>query len=299
MGFKIALALGGGAARGMAHLGVIKALTEAKIPIHIITGTSIGSIIGASYASHPNINDTIRQIRGYINSSDFNQAKLRFIKEGEKERRASYLDQFKKFLADSYFFAISSTQTSFISEEAFRGNLEHILPKIRVEDCEIEFGMVLANLDTGEKKYVTRGDLMDNVVASSSIPGIFPPIKMGKDYFIDGSWVDPIPVDLALEMGADFVIAVDVSPKMSKETQELTGLTVNLRAAEATRLALKNSCASHAHFTITVDIMDLHWADFLQLDHCVAKGEEIANRILPDLKRELFWARLRSFFLPW
>ena len=299
MSFKVAVALGGGASRGLAHLGVLKALEEAGIKIDIVTGSSIGAIIGASYASHPKVADTIEQIHSYLHSPNFNQAKLNFIQESGKEVKKTTYGQFKKFISNSYFFAISSTQSSFITEDTFRNNLEHILPKIRIEDCELAFGVTMTNLGDGKLVKITRGDLIDHVLASSAIPGIFPPIKLGDEYFIDGSWVEPIPIVLARELGADYVIAVDVAPIMAPNDQEFTGFNVNMRASEATRIALKRYNLEQADFVVRVNHLDLHWADFMKIDECVVEGQRIMDGMIPRLKSDLFFKKFKSFFWPW
>ncbi len=299
MAFKIAVALGGGAAKGLAHVGVLKGLEEAEIPVDIITGTSIGAVVGATYAFHPVISETIDQLRSYVNSKHFNQARLNFIQESNKEIKKTYYSQFKKFLTNSYFFAISATSSSFITEADFRNSIEHILPKVRIEDCDIPFGLTIANLSSGKIYSLTQGDLIDHVLASAAIPGIFPPVKIGRDYYIDGSWVEPVPVKLAREMGADFVIAVDVAPEMDPDDQEFTGFNVNIRAAEATRLALKAHNLKEADFVVTTNLSDVHWADFLQLDRSVEEGEKQLNRLLPQLRKAIFLKKIKSLFWPW
>jgi len=299
MAFELGLALGGGAARGLAHLGVLRVLEQAGIRPKVIAGTSVGSIIGAIYASHAVIEDAISEIQSYLKSSYFNQTRLSLIKEADREQETGYYALVKRFLQTSYFFAISTTQAGFITEDTLRTNLEHILPKIRLEDCEIPFGVTLANLATGKIHYVTQGDLIDHVLASSSIPGIFPPVKLGRDFFIDGSWVEPIPVDLARKMGATFVLAVDVAPNIAKDDADHTGFNINLRANEATRLALKEQNLKTADFVVRVNLPDQHWADFMQIDECVAAGEAAMREKLPHLKQVLRARRLRSALWPW
>lgn len=299
MAFELGLALGGGAARGLAHLGVIRVLEQAGIKPTLIAGTSVGSIIGGIYASHAVIEDAISEIKTYLNSSYFNQARLTFIKEADREQESGYYALVKRFIQNSYFFAISTTQAGFITEETLRTNLEHILPKVRLEDCEIPFGVTMANLTTGKIQYVTQGDLIDHVLASSSIPGIFPPVKLGRDFFIDGSWVEPIPVELARNMGADFVLAVDVAPNIGKDEPDYTGFTINVRANEATRLALKEQILKSADFVVSVDLPDQHWADFMRIDECVEAGEEAMRKKLPHLKQVLRGRRVRKALWPW
>ncbi|MDT8445539.1 MAG: patatin-like phospholipase family protein [bacterium] len=298
MALKVGLALGGGASRGLAHLGVLKALVEAKIPIDLITGVSIGGIIGSIFAAHPEIDTSITNIRRFLNSEDFNQTRLDFIKES-KQQSKSYYDQFKRLISTGFFFAISSTRSSFISQETFEWNLSHLIPKIDLEDCPIPLGLVAMDLHSGKEKDFLTGKMMQAVMATAAIPGVFPPIEIDQRRFVDGSWLVPVPVALARKMGADLVIAVDVAPTLSQDQgpqEHLSGWDVQLRASEASRMGLKECCMAGADHRITVDIMDLHWADFTRLDLCLKRGEAAAIRSLEAIERAIYAKRWRRRF---
>lgn len=177
---KVGLALGSGSARGWAHIGVIRALNEAGIKAKFVAGTSIGAFVGAFYASGrmKNIEDftsllTKRQV--------FTMLDLVFPRSG-------LLDGDKV----SEFFA------------------EQIGPKM-MEDLEIPFSTVSTDLDSGEEVVISRGDILDAVRASLSIPGVFTPVMLNGRMLVDGGLTNPVPVDVVREMGADFVIAVDVN----------------------------------------------------------------------------------------
>ncbi|OGH01975.1 MAG: hypothetical protein A2600_04510 [Candidatus Lambdaproteobacteria bacterium RIFOXYD1_FULL_56_27] len=295
---KVALALGGGASRGLAHMGVIQALTEAKIPINIIAGVSIGGVIGAIYAAHPQIDRVIQNVNAFLDSQDFNQTKLELIQAG-KSQSNGYYEQLKKMVTNGIFLAISSTRSSFISRETFERNLSHLVPKIGIEDCEIPLGLIGTDLKNGQAMEFLSGPMMEAVMATSAIPGIFPPVKIGGKRYVDGSWLVPVPVELARKMGADLVIAVDVAPTMSNlgdSTLELSGLDIQLRASEASRMALKGKCLSQAEVKIVVDLMDIHWADFTKLDLCVERGYSAARRSLEVIEKALFKKKVGRFF---
>ncbi|OGG95237.1 MAG: hypothetical protein A2527_08680 [Candidatus Lambdaproteobacteria bacterium RIFOXYD2_FULL_50_16] len=298
MALKVGLALGGGASRGLAHLGVIQALTEAKIPIDIVTGASVGGVIGAIYAAHPDIDRAIKNVAAFLESDDYNQTRLDFIKESEQQNKG-YFAQIKRWVTTGYFFAISTTRSSFISRATFDSNLSHLIPKIQIEECPIPLGLVATNLLTGQMTEFTAGDLMASVLASAAIPGVFPSITINGLEYVDGSWVEPLPVKLARKIGADFVIAVDVAPKMGTEEEDLADLTgwdVQLRAAEASRLKLKNHCLLEADFSIKVDLMDIHWADFSRLDECVKRGRAAGFKAIEAIEQQLRTKRFKRFF---
>lgn len=293
MKYPIGLALGGGAARGLAHLGVIKALHKAGIPINIVSGTSIGAIIGSLYAVNANIEEALQKVGDYLNSPDFDKTRLEFIQESDKEVK-SYFSQLVKYFKTGLFFAISIYRSSFISEESFQNNLEHILPNKSIEECALMLGLSCMNLDTGEEKVFSSGNIIQRVMASCAIPGVFPPKVDGESTYVDGSWVNPVPVNIAHQLGAKFVIAVDVAPDMNSEVKDLKGFDITLRAAEGSRVALKNLSIRDADVSLTIALKDVHWADFSQLDKCVREGERITALAIEEIKKKIFWKRLKS-----
>jgi len=296
VGFKVGLALGGGAARGLAHLGVLKALSEAGIPIHVITGTSIGAIVASIYAANPDADAVIHQVESYLNSDDFNQTKLDFIRKSDQESDGK-LGQLKKMIKTGFFLAISMRRSSFISEENIRSNLEKIIPSKNIEDCPLALGLVSMNLDDGKEVVFHKGNLIDKVLASCAIPGIFPPVFIDEQMLVDGSWVNPVPVTIARQLGADFVIAVDVAPTMNQGDHDFNGWNISLRANEGSRVALKDQCLRSADHVLSLNDIDIHWADFLQLDKCVAEGEQVVLQEIEALKKKTFWSRLQPRFI--
>ncbi len=296
MSFKIGLALGGGAARGLAHLGVIKGLQDAEIPIDVIAGTSIGAIIGSIYAESQDIDAVIDNLHSYLHSKDYKKTKLEFIKNNQ-EQTNSYFKQLKKLVKTGIFMAASIQKSSFISDDEFRNNLECIIPAKNIEDCPVKLGLVATDLMHGTEKIIRTGSLIQGAMASSAIPGIFPPFIKNNETLVDGSWINPVPVRVARELGADFVIAVDVASKMSEDIKADNGLNISLKSAEATRLALKEECLKLADIVLPIDLPEVHWADFMQIDHCIEKGEALLASELEKIKKKIFWHKLtpRSF----
>ena len=177
---RIGLALGGGAARGLAHIGVIETLEENGISPDIVTGTSIGSVIGAAYA-------------------------------------AGRLDDMKDFLISvdllkmMTFFEVQLPKTGLFDgrkiSKFLRENLQHEM----IEDLGKTYAAVSCDYNTGERVVFDRGDLITSTRASYSIPGLFTPVDYMGRVLIDGGVVDPVPVEAARELGADTIIAVDLN----------------------------------------------------------------------------------------
>jgi len=298
MAFQLGIALGGGAAKGLAHLGVLKALEESGVQIDIVTGTSIGSIIGSIYAANPDAKATISKIDEYLSSEDFNRSRLDFIQKSDQET-AGTMGQLKKIVRTGYFFARSLRNSSFISEKAFRENLTHIIPDQNIEDCKISLGLVSVSLTTGEKISFTQGPLIDRVMASCAIPGIFPPLTIDGDLLSDGSWINPIPVSLARELGADLVIAVDVAPTMKSAplAADANGWNISIKANEISRIFLKQRDLEDADLSIPIDAEVAHWADFSKIHSCIEAGEKATLKQIDAIKSKIALRKFTRFFI--
>jgi NTE family protein len=179
---RVGLALAAGGARGSAHTGVMKVLEREGIPISVIAGSSIGAIVGAAHAAGIPVSEV------------------------EQEWRDDMLAK----LARSFLPTLSLAGLSSGKEK--RKVLQRLLGDHRIEDLEIPFAAVACDIDTGEAVVIDRGSLIDAVQASASIPGIFEPVRVGERLLIDGGLVEPLPVRACRELGADFVIAVDIVP---------------------------------------------------------------------------------------
>ena len=177
---KVGLALGSGSARGWAHIGVIKALAEAGVHVDYVAGASIGAVVGAVYAS------------GKINSL---------------EEVVLQLD-WKKIV---YFFDVVFPKSGLIDGNKVADFIRGHVGEGNIEDLPLPFCAVSTDLATGREVVIKEGDIIEAVRASISVPGIFTPVKKDDMTLVDGGLVNPVPVSVVREMGADFVIAVDLN----------------------------------------------------------------------------------------
>ncbi len=183
---KIGLALGGGGARGCAHIGVIKALTEAKIPIDFIAGTSIGSFIGGVYSA-----GDIKMLEEFL-------VKIKW------KDVVKYLDPVLP-------------KRGFFEGAKFRKIIEQLIPKPDFKYARIPYIAVATDLMTGKEVRIKSGSITDAIRASIAIPAIFTPFKKGNQHLVDGGVINPLPVSVVRDMGADIVIAVDLNHSFLKE----------------------------------------------------------------------------------
>ncbi len=293
---KVGLALGGGGARGLAHIGVLKVLESEGIPLHMISGTSFGSIVGAMYAQNPKIDQLKERVLAFLKSEDFRRTKIFFIKRHYEEKKTkSFMTNLKTYLQKGIFWGISLQRTSFISEKVFLSQMGLLLEDKDIEDCVIPFVAVATDLTSGEEVLLTEGSVRKAVAASCAIPGVLPPIHINGHQLIDGGWVNQVPVSPLQDQGIDVVIAVNISE--DAETAEVfdSGLDVVLRANEITRCILSNRQLNGVDFSITPAISGIHWSDFWRFEEAIQKGEEAAHAAIKPLKQFLWKKRVKKF----
>ena len=177
---RIGIALGGGAARGWAHIGVIRELLVQGIVPSIVAGTSIGAIVGASYAA-----DRLDRLEDFARSLSV--------------RRVLTLMDF------------SFAGVGLVKGDRLRQQLQHDLGCFSVETLPLPFTAVAAEMATGHEVWLSKGDLVESLRASYALPGLFEPVHIGGRWLFDGAVVNPIPVSVCRAMGADLVIAINVS----------------------------------------------------------------------------------------
>lgn len=250
---KIALALGGGAARGFAHIGVIKALETQGIIPDIIVGTSAGSVVGALYAA------------GY---SGFEMQKLAMkMDEGE--------------VSDW-----SMPNRGVIKGEALQDFINTAVKKRPLEKLNRLFAVVATDLHSGEMIVFRTGNTGMAVRASSSVPGIFQPVAINGHDYVDGGLVAPVPVHVARSLGADFVIAVDISERPQSAKTEST-LDVLMQTFTIMQQTINRSELPAADVVIRPVTLGINSTDFDGRHLAVMEGEKAVAAILPDLKEKL------------
>ena len=283
---KVGLALGGGGVRGFAHLGVIEVLEREGIPIDMIVGSSVGAAVGAMYAFRPKIAPSLTQFRHYLHSDLYDATKLAYLRQSEESRENLYA-KLKIRFAQGAVFATSLSKTSLFSEEVLRKNVQYLIPPVNIEESLIPLQIVSFDLQSGDQVILSEGSLVEAVMASCAIPGVFPPVKHGEMELMDGGIVNPVPCDIARNMGADIVIGVDLSPGPDPLMQLSNSYEVAMRAADISRFRLKRLIVQEADAVVPVSTSDVFWADFSQFDHCVEMGRQCAEAALPEIREVL------------
>jgi len=284
---KIAIALGGGAAKGYAHLGVLKEIQKAGIHIDIVTGTSIGSLMGGVYATTGDAYKTIEKILAFVQSDKYKDSEIDFFDELKKSSRSRIWDKVGNLLRKGYMITFSLTREGMISEENYYTMIDALVDEYKIEDLPIKFGTVSLDLISGDRVVIKDGGLRFAVAASSAIPGVFPPVVIGDRQLVDGGWVENIPIILAKEMGADFVIAVDLGEEIEDAPPLVNGLNVVMRADDISRHYLKQFYLKDADIVISPDVKDIFWASFREVEKGIHRGENEMKKRMDELKKLL------------
>jgi NTE family protein len=250
---KIALILGAGVSKGFAHIGVLKVLESNKIPIHMIVGTSAGSFVGSLYAY------------GY---DAYQLQKMSFSIE-----KADIVD-------------LTFPDNGFIKGEKLEEYINEKLQNTPIEKLRIPFYAVVTDIQNGQEVVFGRGNTGTAVRASCSIPGIFKPVKISDRIYVDGGVVSPVPVDAAKRLGADFVIAVDISSDVESTPPEGTIETI-LQSINIMYSRLSSIQISKADIVIRPKVGYISSSDFSKRHEAVLEGEKAAIEALPDINNQI------------
>ncbi len=252
---KVGIALGGGAAKGFAHIGVIKMLEANGITPVVVSGTSAGSVVGALYASG--------------------------MDAFAMQENAFALDESK--IRDVSLFS-----GGVVKGQKLQDYVNQLVSQRPLEKMRKPLAVVATKLETGERTVFVRGNTGQAVRASSSIPGVFEAVTIGKAHYVDGGITSPVPVDAARELGAEFVIAVDISSKAAGSIASTTSMLGNIN--QSFRIMGQKLGAlelQRADIVIRPKVNDIGPADFEQKNRAILEGERAALAALPQIKAKL------------
>ncbi|HEZ3451938.1 TPA: patatin-like phospholipase family protein [Neisseria meningitidis] len=250
----VGLALGGGASKGFAHVGIIKVLKENGIPVKVVTGTSAGSIVGSLFASG--------------------------MSPDRLELEAEILG--KTDLVD-----LTLSTSGFIKGEKLQNYINRKVGGRQIQQFPIKFAAVATDFETGKAVAFNQGNAGQAVRASAAIPNVFQPVIIGRHTYVDGGLSQPVPVSAARRQGANFVIAVDISARPGKNISQgffsYLDQTLNVMSVSA----LQNELGQ-ADVVIKPQVLDLGAVGgFDQKKRAIQLGEEAARAALPEIKRKL------------
>jgi NTE family protein len=256
----IGLALGGGFARGYAHLGVLRVFEEQEIPISFISGSSMGSIVGAAYASGAPLHRMIKRCRE-IRFRDFARWRVSRFGLASNDRLGALVQRF----FDSRQF----------------------------EELLIPLAIVATDLGTGDPVIFKQGSLSEAIRASCAFPGLFEPIQIGTRLLADGGLVAPVPTRAARELGAQIVVGISVGLHDGQRGVPTNIFQVVSRAVSAAQKHQLEGWERHADIVLRPSVQSLAWDDFERIDEAIEAGASAARSAVPQIKK-LLSARSRQ-----
>lgn len=283
---KLGLALGAGGARGLAHLGVLQVLEEGGLAPERVAGTSMGAIIGALYAELLDTTEVIRRIELYTSDPHFRESWGAFAEDQELQDR-NFFQELRRSIQKRILTLRGFTSPSMQGAQSLLKPLQQVFRTQRIEDLQLPFAAVAVDLLSGEPRVFRRGDLVPAIYASSAIPAVFPPLPLEGQLLTDGGGPYRVPVGVCRELGADFVLAIDI-PSFSAEGGDFrTALEVFLRSDQITRNRLNELVLREADFVVHPSVEAFHWANFGAAERIRAAGADAMREALPELRRKL------------
>ncbi len=280
----VSLALGGGGARGAAHVGVLHELEEAGIPIMAVAGTSAGAVVGAMWLAGGSAQAVENRWRKFMAAGllpDLPDVRL----APSVTSHDNVLLSFARRLRDGAAVVLALDRRSLIAPEDLDRAFAFLLPDVDARALPRPFAAVATDLATGEPMALRAGSLREVVAASSSVPGVLPPRVVDGRAFIDGGVVAEVPAPQAAQLGPHPVVAVYVGE--TPRPEDPATLTVPRALARASLLASRALAArllDAADVVITPEVGALHWSEFSRFEEAMAAGRAAARAALPQLR---------------
>ena len=295
---KIGLALGGGGARGAAHIGVLKVLHNNSVIPDVIGGTSAGALIGAMYAATTDPEWIDKRFKQFLNSDVYKEMGIDRLQSDQNPE--SVIGQVTKFVQDKLVFAIALTRTSIVKKDRLVKAFNYLIPVKTFKELKLPLNIYATDLQSGETICYNSGDLIDAVTQSSSIPGFVEPTEKKDKLIVDGGVSAPLPVR-ELKEKASFIIGVDISRGApNKPMKKVNIIEIITRAERITSQYYTDMLSNESDFLISPDVLGLHWSAFNEYDILVKNGIDATDEKIVELKKAIKYRkslRYRLFHL--
>ncbi|MCB2191449.1 MAG: patatin-like phospholipase family protein [Deltaproteobacteria bacterium] len=289
------LALGGGGARGFAHVGVFHVLTERGVPIRGVVGTSSGAVAGAGYALGFTYEEMRQRVIEFSESPLARHPRLKAMHGGGEEACQGLSDRLARLYCQGLLVKSFFLDDSLLGGEFFRQMVNFFLPQVRMEDTYIPYAAVATDVKTGEAVVLDKGDMRKAVWASCSVPGVAAPVRINGHHLVDGGASCLVPTPVARRMAPVPVLAVNVDREIGTQDLPHQSLEYYLRATEIQGYHLAELLCEQAEVVLRPALEDVHWADFGRAAWIVDQGAKAAEQawdtIEAHLKPRVSWWR--------
>jgi NTE family protein len=294
---RVTLALGGGGARGVAHLGAIEKLLAAGLAVERVVGVSSGSLAGAMFAFEPDIARVIQRTHDFLYSAEFARHQRDLLAAHPApavEATRGVLNRYHR-LADlvraNRMFYRAVRQSSLLPGALLEEVVNHLLPDADIADAKIPLSIVAVDLDRGQPVVFERGPVRLAAKASASVPGIFPPVPFEDRLLCDIGGFCALPLGVARSYAPGLLIAVDVGSNLKPLARQPTAVDVMMRMNDIGSAMFRQQLRSEADLTIVPDVDDVPWFDFTATDELIQAGRTAALAALETLAEPQSWLR--------
>ncbi|HDD64821.1 MAG TPA: patatin-like phospholipase family protein [Firmicutes bacterium] len=302
---KIGLALSGGGARSLCQIGVIKVLEKEGISIDVITGTSMGAIIGAIYSFTKNaefLEEAILRFTSEKNVKKIERIFSRFKKGGFIKRVSNGLKNLSLFIYDSF-------KTGLFSSETVIERVERYFKKeFFFEDAKINLGITATQCETGKLAIFNKGKIFPAIIASSAIPGLITPVKINGKRYVDGGVISTIPVFANAFIGGEKIIGIENESSILKEKPSNT-FEIFVQMEKIKSRYITEFEGSFCDLLLKVELPGVEWFNFSYAKRCIQEGERVCKENLDKIEsfmkresrvrdlREKVMEKIKDFFL--
>ncbi|MDD8019116.1 MAG: patatin-like phospholipase family protein [Bacteroidota bacterium] len=271
------LVLGGGGVRGLAHVGVLKALEHRGLVPSMIVGTSMGAVVGGMYAQLLSADEVEKRIMDFLQSDDFKKIGLEQFSDSETNEHYSVLEQFASHLRQRYFISKSALGTGDFAQATLIQSLHKLLIDGMIEETRIPFAAVATDLVAGKEIIQQSGSIIFAVAASSAVPGVIAPLEHDGQLLIDGTVTSTIPVQAARTISQDPLIAIDVRRSLGSYENHHRGIEILMRSGTITNYTLNQVYLQNADVVLHPDVSAYDWNEFRRGEKCIRAGLEAVN----------------------
>lgn len=288
---RAVIALGGGGARGIAHLGVMQSIGESGVQTERIVGVSMGSLVGALCASDPDILRVQAKAIELLRSPIFHKKQeLLFgaAPPGDEESSGGifpWYGRIRRYLKAHRKLSRAVTSPSLIAADPLRESIEFLLPDVDMQDLPTPLSIVAVDLLTGQRVVLEKGPLRQAVLASSAIPGIFPPVPWEDMLLSDIGVIESVPALVAKSYASDLTIAVDVGQDHTKIKGCGTAIEVLMRVDDICEQLMRKKILEAADVIIRPSVGNVAWFDFSQPERLIHEGRSAGHRSIGSLQR--------------
>jgi NTE family protein len=297
-GKRIGLALGAGGARGFAHWSVLRALEKHGIEVDVISGASMGAIIAVTHHQRKSFEHSYKDLRMFVTKYAKRFENMNLV-ETSKEHHFSSWDKIKSQI-HHHVSMLTFFRKPYLNDSNLLDEICHdFIQEGKLENLSKKVWICALDMQSGRAFFRSQGDTRLITKASMSIPGYFPPVKIGPYELYDSAALYPIPLQIFEEDPVDFIISVDVNPQFKTKFKANNAIDLLFRQMDLNQIHALNEVYQCSDCVIKPDLNEIHWTDFHQLNHIIKAGTLAAELKIKDIITQLECDKIPLRHRPW